>query len=68
MPRDGNLSLGNKESRTRNPVMGKVGEAIAQQYELGCRDGSKAVLEWNEGNHFKEPDVRMAKGFAWLLR
>ena len=62
------LSLGNKEYRTRNPIMGKVGEAIAQQYELGCRDGSKAVLEWNEGNHFKEPDVRMAKGFAWLLR
>ena len=24
-------------------------------------------LEWNPGNHFKEPDQRTAKGFAWLL-
>ena len=25
------------------------------------------ILEWNEGNHFKDPDIRTAKGFAWLL-
>ena len=25
------------------------------------------VLEWNEGNHFKEPELWTAKGFAWLL-
>ena len=26
-----------------------------------------AIMEWNDGNHFKEPDLRMAKGFSWLI-
>ncbi len=30
--------------------------------------GVSCVLEWNEGNHFKEPDIRTAKAFAWLRR
>ena len=45
------LSLGDREERTRNPVMSKVG----------------AALEWNKGNHFKDPDLRTAKAFAWLM-
>lgn len=64
------LSLGDKEEKTRNPVMRTVGENIRRQYEMlqadpGCTD---CTLEMNQGNHFKEPDIRTAKGFAWLLR
>ena len=29
--------------------------------------GGECVLEWNKGNHFKEPDIRTAKAFAWLI-
>jgi predicted alpha/beta superfamily hydrolase len=63
------LSLGDKEEKTRNQVMRIVGDNIRRQYELlqddtGCCD---CTLEMNPGNHFKEPDIRTAKGFAWLL-
>ena len=26
------------------------------------------VLEWNKGNHFKEPDLRTARAFAWVMK
>jgi predicted alpha/beta superfamily hydrolase len=63
------LSLGDKEERTRNPVMRTVGDNICSQLELlesdaGC---TACTLEMNQGNHFREPDFRTAKGFAWLL-
>ena len=29
--------------------------------------GADCILEWNKENHFKEPDLRMAKAFAWLM-
>lgn len=61
------LSLGDREERTRNPVMSQVGDAIRAIYGHYDALGVPAVLEWNQGNHFKEPDRRTAKGFAWLL-
>jgi len=64
------LSLGDKEEKTRNPVMRTVGDNIRRQHELLQADPSceKCILEMNQGNHFKEPDIRTAKGFAWLLQ
>ena len=61
------LSLGDREERTRNPVMARVGEAIRETEAILKSAGRDCVLEWNKGNHFKEPDVRTAKAFAWLL-
>ena len=61
------LSLGDKESKTRNPVMAQVGDKIQMIYDE-LEPKVDAVLEWNEGNHFREPDLRMAKGFAWVLK
>ena len=61
------LSLGDREEKTRNPVMATVGSSIRQLYSHFTQVGLPCVLEWNEGNHFREPDVRMAKGFSWLL-
>ena len=60
------LSLGDKEEKTKNQTMSKVGGAIRTIYsrfnkKVRCR------LEWNEGGHFKDADVRTAKAFAWLL-
>jgi predicted alpha/beta superfamily hydrolase len=62
------LSLGDKEEKTRNKVMATVGDAIRKQQKLLADSGKDCVLEWNPGNHFKENGIRMAKGFAWLLK
>ena len=59
------LSLGDREERTKNSVMAGVGDCIREQYEL-LRNGYDAVLEWNPGNHFREPGLRTARAFCWL--
>lgn len=60
------LSLGDREERTRNPVMARVGECIREAKDLLEGQGIPCCLEWNEGNHFREPDLRTAKAFAWV--
>ena len=62
------LSLGNREEKTGNPVMAQVGNKIRESYEIVNGAGKECVLEWNKGNHFKEPDLRTAKAFAWLMK
>ena len=62
------LSLGNKEPKTKNRVMATVGDCIRRQQELLTEAGIPNTLEWNEGNHFKDPDLRCARGFAWCIK
>ena len=62
------LSLGDKEEKARNPVMASVGNAIRRQDALLAEQGICHTLEWNAGNHFVDADIRMAKGFAWLMK
>ena len=61
------LSLGDREEKTKNPVMRNVGKCIRDAEEILLSKGVNTVLEWNEGNHFKEPERRMAKAFASLM-
>lgn len=63
------LSLGDKEERTKNQTLASVGDAVRKQYELACRDSHilRCTLEWNAGGHFRDPELRLAKGFGWLL-
>ena len=61
------LSLGDKEEKTRNPSMAKVGDAIRKQEDILRGLGVNTILEWNEGNHFVDSGKRMARGFAWLM-
>ena len=61
------LSLGDREEKTRNPVMARVGDAIREAYDHLQKAGTDCVLEWNKGNHFKDADLRTAKAFAWLM-
>jgi len=61
------LSLGDREERTRNAVMSRVGSSIRCAYTIITGAGKDCTLEWNKGNHFKEPDLRTAKAFAWLM-
>ena len=60
------LSLGDKEEKTRNPVMATVGEKIREAKEVLQEQGIRTVLEWNPGNHFRDADIRTAKAFAWV--
>jgi hypothetical protein len=62
------LSLGDREEKTKNPVMATVGDRIKKAQMLLTDRGIECVLEWNEGNHFKDPDKRTAKAFSWLIR
>jgi predicted alpha/beta superfamily hydrolase len=62
------LSLGDREERTRNSVMATVGTRIREAYELLRSRGTDCALEWNPGNHFKDPDLRTARAFLWLLK
>ena len=56
------------EANDRNDFLSKIGENIRKQYEILENSGNvKTVLEWNEGNHFKNPDIRTAKGFLWVM-
>ena len=62
------LSLGKREEKTRNRVMTAVGDRIREQYKQLQEQGIQTTLEWNEGNHFQESDVRCAKAFIWCVR
>lgn len=61
------LSLGDKEEKTRSPVLKTVGDRVREGYELFRAQGVHCRIEWNEGNHFREPERRTAKAFAWLM-
>lgn len=62
------LSLGDREENTRHPVLSDVGNAIRSVSFSLDRTEVRHVLEWNEGNHFRDESLRVAKGIAWLLR
>ena len=61
------LSLGDKEEKTKNPLMAQVGNCIRKQRDLLTAQGVNTTLVWNSGNHFQLSDVRTAKGFAWIM-
>ena len=62
------LSLGDTEEKTKHQILSKIGDNIRKQHEILENSGNvKTVLEWNEGNHFQNPDIRTAKGFLWVI-
>ena len=61
------LSLGDKESKTKNPLLSTVqnnGEILADFYKT---QGIKTIFELNKGNHFADNQARLAKGIKWIL-
>ena len=61
------LSLGDKESGTRNPVMSRVGECTDRILEILIKRDIPHCFEINPGNHFTEPDLRLAKAISRML-
>ena len=62
------LSLGDREEKTKNQVMAVVGDRIRELYGWLQEQEIDSILEWNPGNHFKDPGIRTAKAFAWLMK
>ncbi len=61
------LSLGDKEAKTRNPVLAAVADRIQEAYDRLRSHDVRGTLEWNPGNHFRDPDIRTAKAFVWVM-
>ena len=61
------FSLGNKESKTKNEILSKVEDNTKYLAEFYKNQGIKTIYEENEGNHFKDPELRIAKGIKSIL-
>ena len=64
------LSLGDREERSRNKIMARVGDRLREEYgrlqqQLGPEN---ATLVWEQGGHFADPAGRMVRAFAWCLK
>lgn len=62
------FSLGNKESKVRNEVLATVEENTKKLEQMYKSQGIKTIYEENDGNHFKDGVLRMAKGIKWILQ
>ena len=62
------LSLGKLEETSKHKILAKIGDNIREYSEILKNSGiEKSILEWNEGNHFNDSDIRTGKGFIWTL-
>mgnify|MGYP002710378955 FL=1 len=62
------LSLGDREERSRTPILTTIATAIRRQQQLLEQAHIVNVLEWNPGNHFQDNGQRTAKGFVWAMK
>lgn len=61
------LSLGDREEKARDPRLARVGDCIRRQKALLDASAVANTLVWEPGSHFQQPDMRTARGFAWLI-
>jgi len=61
------LSLGDREGKTRNPLMRPVEDNTRMLADFYREAGIHTRLEMNPGGHFNDPNGRMARAIAWTL-
>ena len=61
------LSLGDKEAKTKHPLMKTVQEKTEAFYTQMKTKGIPVTLEMNPGNHFTDEPGRLARGIAWII-
>ena len=61
------FSLGDRECKTRNPVLRQVGQNTEEIQSFYHSQGVDTTLVWNGGNHFDHPVERTAAGIRWLV-
>ena len=63
------LSLGDKEGKTKNEIFKKMKSGMDKMIEKVKNDKNvgKYIFEENKGGHYNDVDLRMAKGFKWII-
>ncbi len=61
------LSLGDRESATRNKYLQKTEQCMRDLCSIYRGRGIRSVFELNPGDHYKDAAYRLAKGIAWAL-
>lgn len=61
------FSLGDREPRTRNPRMARVGDCTQAAARLLEVHGVHTTFAWQPGNHFQQPELRIAAGVNWTM-
>ena len=61
------FSLGDKEAKTRNPVLKTVQENTEEIQTFYQNKGIDTVFQLNPGNHFVQGSERTVAGIQWLL-
>ena len=63
------LSLGDKEGKTKNEIFKKMKTGMDKMIEKVKNDKKikKYIFEENKGGHYSDVELRMAKGFKWII-
>ena len=61
------MSLGDKESRVKNPIFASVEDKTKEVLKCYKQQGINVKFEMNPGNHMTDVDNRVAKGISNLL-
>ena len=61
------FSLGDRETKVKNPVLQTTEDVMHALVDRYTQLGIPCMFESNPGNHFRDVDLRMAKGLTWLL-
>ena len=61
------MSLGDKESRVKNPVFASVEDKTKEVFECYKKQRIDVKFEVNQGNHIADVDSRIVKGISNLL-
>ena len=65
--RDIYLSIGEKESQTKNEVLSKALECQLEAFTLYRMQNKNTILDINPGGHFQDSEERIIKGLEWLI-
>ena len=60
------LSLGDTESRTKNPFLSQTENCMKELYSIYQKKIIEYIFELNPGNHYKDAAYRLAKGITWI--
>lgn len=53
--------------QNQNAMLSTVGDNIREVEKIMKENKVKCILEWNQGNHFKDAEKRTAKAFSWVI-
>ena len=61
------FSVGNKESKVKNKILAEVENNTKKLEKLYKERGIDTIYFENNGNHFQEVSLRIARGIKWIL-